>query len=67
MTEPDRGIDVDRIYDKTEAGKRLNLCPRTLDRLHARGDGPRKSRLSARRVGYLGRDLVDWLASRPVA
>jgi predicted DNA-binding transcriptional regulator AlpA len=42
----------DRIVSEREAAQIRNVSPDTLRRLAARGEGPRRIKLSPRRVGY---------------
>ena len=40
------------------------MAPRTFDYMMARGDGPRVIQLSARRIGFLGRDIREFQESK---
>ena len=53
------GINDDKLYTKPEAVELLGVAPRTFDYMLARGDGPRVIQLSARRIGFLGRDIRE--------
>jgi predicted DNA-binding transcriptional regulator AlpA len=53
-----------RIITKREAAARGRVSERTLDRLAEDGSGPRRVRLSARRVGFFEDEYDEWLASR---
>lgn len=46
-----------------EAGAKLNLSPRTLEKLRSDGGGPRFHKLG-RRIRYLKSDLTAWAESR---
>ena len=59
---PDRGIEVLSVK---EAAEHLNLSTSQLDRLHKKGEGPRRRRLTSRRVVYFRHEL-DGLPEREV-
>jgi predicted DNA-binding transcriptional regulator AlpA len=62
------GLDLDglKVLSRPEVIALLGVSKMTLDRIEARGDGPRKVRLSARRIGYRLRDIEKWLDGRAV-
>ena len=60
-------IDDDEILSEPEAVDMADLSCRTLQRLNRAGKGPRKLRLSARRVGYRRGDMRAWLAALATA
>jgi predicted DNA-binding transcriptional regulator AlpA len=49
----------DRIISEKEAAQLRNVSPDTLRRQAARGEGPRRIRLSPRRVGYRLSEVLD--------
>jgi predicted DNA-binding transcriptional regulator AlpA len=51
-----------KVLTKKEAAARVRVSDRTLDRLSATDGGPRKIRLSPRRVGYLEREIDEYLS-----
>lgn len=53
--------------EKERAALFVSLSVVTLERLQRQGDFPRPRLLSGRRVGYLVRELEEWLESRPVS
>lgn len=57
MTEP-------RVLRTVEAAKHLGLKPSTLEKMRARGTGPRFVRLGRRAVGYTREDLDAWIEDR---
>lgn len=56
--EDQRSDDV--VVSKIEAAKMLNISTWTLDRMFKRGEGPRRTRLSDRRVGYRLREIRQY-------
>jgi predicted DNA-binding transcriptional regulator AlpA len=54
----------DRILSRREAAEQLGVHVLTLDRMHAAGTGPKRVRISARRVGYRQSDIAAWLQCR---
>jgi hypothetical protein len=67
VTKPDAPLNLDAIYAAREAAPYLGMDYRTLQRIHAEGNGPPRIALSRRRFGYRGSDLRDWLISRRLA
>lgn len=55
------------LFTAKEACKYLTMSKRTLERLGEDGCGPRRIRLSARRIAYPKADLDDWVAKRQSA
>lgn len=55
---------LDRILGRREAAEQLGVHVLTLDRMHSAGRGPKRVRLSERRVGYRQSDIDDWLKGR---
>jgi len=45
----------------------LAISAKTIERLERAGEFPKRRQLSGRRVGYLVRELDEWLESRPVS
>lgn len=54
------------LLTKKEAADLLRTTPRTLDRWHRHGQGPRRIPLG-RRIRYLRKDVWDWVDKRPFA
>jgi predicted DNA-binding transcriptional regulator AlpA len=61
MTEPSPTNGPYQLINEKTAAEILNISPDTLRRLGRRGEGPRRIKLSPRRVGYRIRDLGTWL------
>jgi predicted DNA-binding transcriptional regulator AlpA len=53
----------DQVLTELQAAEFCGISKDTLRRRNNRGDGPKRLRLSARRVGYRLRDLRAWLDS----
>lgn len=60
-------INGDCIISKKEAAELLDISVDTLDRMTARGEGPKRVQLSARRVGFQMRELRQWIERRAEA
>jgi predicted DNA-binding transcriptional regulator AlpA len=60
------GLDLDglKVLSRPEVIALLNISKVTFDRLEQKGGGPRKVRLSPRRIGYRVCDVKAWLDSR---
>lgn len=58
---PDALHDASRVLTRQEAARALKISIPTLDRIHLAGTGPKRLRLSARRVGYRLSDLIAWM------
>ena len=58
------GLNAIRVLNEVELRKALGISERTFDRLRYRGDLPRKTQLSERRVGYRVCDVEEWLDRR---
>lgn len=56
--------DIDPVISELEAAEAGNVSTSTLRRMHKRGEGPPRIRLSPRRVGYRRRDVEQWLSNR---
>ena len=52
------------LATRTQAASMLGVSVDTLDRMHARGDGPERFRISPRRWGYRFRDIHQFIATR---
>ena len=64
MTGASRNLDAlpeFAILTKSEVSSISGLSTDTLDRMHNRGVGPRRKRLSERRVGYTVGEVRTWL------
>lgn len=55
-----------RVLSKSETKKLVGISDRTWDRMEARGDTPRVTQISERRVGYRVIDIEAWLDARRV-
>ena len=53
-----------QVLSPQHAAERLGLSESTLAKMRLRGDGPSYIKLGVRRVGYLEKDLVDWVEAR---
>lgn len=53
--------------DRAGAAAYLSLSESTIEKLTREGDFPQPRLLSGRRVGWLIRDLDEWLEKRPVS
>jgi predicted DNA-binding transcriptional regulator AlpA len=60
-------LDAIRVLSRSETIKTVGLSDRTWDRLEERGEGPPKTRISRRRVGYRVCDVKEWLDRRRTA
>jgi predicted DNA-binding transcriptional regulator AlpA len=56
----------DRIIRVKQACKMLGVSRATLWRMHQRGEGPRKIRISRGVVGYSEKDLLDYIQDKPL-
>jgi predicted DNA-binding transcriptional regulator AlpA len=54
----------DRVLSELEAADLLGISHDTLRRMHQRGEGPRRLKISERRVGYRVSDIHRWLDQR---
>jgi predicted DNA-binding transcriptional regulator AlpA len=61
---PFDGLEVHRVISEAQAAHVLGVSSDTLRRLSARGEGPKRLKLSPRRVGYLLSDCLEWLRAR---
>lgn len=52
------------VITREEFAAMLRVCTITIDRMHKAGAGPKRMRLSPRRVGYRLDDVNAWLAAR---
>jgi len=52
------------LYDTAHAAAKLNLSPRTLEKMRLNGTGPRFFKLGRRRVAYSDETIREWLSSR---
>jgi predicted DNA-binding transcriptional regulator AlpA len=64
-----RGLDSQgsapvRVLNLDEVARRCGTTRRNIERLNAAGEGPRLVQVSARKVGVIEQDFVDWLKSR---
>jgi len=59
-------LETVRVVDRPTAIALTGISPRTWDRLEAKGETPRKTRLSANRIGYRVSDLRAWLDARRI-
>ena len=56
-----------RILRKPDVVVKTGLPSRTIDRLEAAGQFPRRRRLTDRNVGWLEPEIDEWITSRPVS
>lgn len=57
-----------RIFaDREQAAQALAVSVRTFEAMVARGEAPQPRRISAQRVGWLWRELVEFAEARPVS
>jgi predicted DNA-binding transcriptional regulator AlpA len=56
----------DKPFTRPELIAHLGLSKTTFDRLEAKGLGPRKTRLSSRRICYMPDDVKAWQEKRKV-
>lgn len=54
----------DQVITKGEAAEMIGVSTDTLDRMHQRGEGPPRVKLSDRRVGFRMRELRAWIAKK---
>ena len=55
---------LDHVIAESATAVIIGVSTATLRRMVERGEGPRRLKLSTRRVGYRLSDLEDWLRSR---
>lgn len=60
-------LNADEILDVTQAAAHLRMSARTLQRLEAKGKGPKRIQLSVARVVYLRGDLDVWMTAKSTA
>jgi predicted DNA-binding transcriptional regulator AlpA len=56
-------VTHDHVVPRKQAASICGVSTDTLDRLSDKGEGPRRLKLSARRVGYRMSDIEAWLQS----
>jgi predicted DNA-binding transcriptional regulator AlpA len=54
----------DKPFTRPELIAHLGFSKTTFDRIESRGEGPRKTRLSSRRICYLPGDVKAWQEAR---
>jgi len=54
-------IEDGKIYTKSETAQILRVSEVTLDRMHRRGIGPVRVKLSPARFGYFGQAIREYL------
>ena len=64
LVEDNSSRDGLRVLTRPQVIALLGISKTTFDRIEARGQGPRKVRLSARRIGYRACDVKRWLTDR---
>ena len=57
-------IDPAVYLTKKELAEYLKISERTADRMFAHGEGPPRTRIGARRIGYFKPAVDEWAASR---
>lgn len=55
------------VIDEEQAAAYLSLSVSTIGNLERKGEFPKKRQLAGRRVGYLLREIDEWLEARPVS
>lgn len=55
------------VIDVDQAAAYLTLSVSTIENMERRGEFPKKRQLAGRRVGYLLREIDEWLEARPVS
>lgn len=55
------------VLDLEAAAQFVALSTSTVEKLVREGDFPKPRQLSGRRVGYLVRELQEWIEARPVS
>jgi predicted DNA-binding transcriptional regulator AlpA len=61
-----QNLDSDRLVSPEVAAHLMGLSLATLHRMWSQGEGPRRIRISPRRIGVKLRDLRDYLDQRAV-
>ena len=56
-----------RVLRKADVRRLVGLSDRTIDRLEARGEFPRRFRLTAQLVGWRSGDVEEWIEQRATA
>ena len=64
LTIVERAHVFDHVVAESATAEIIGVSKATLRRMVERGEGPRRLKLSARRVGYRMSDLAEWLNSR---
>ena len=65
LTTIERGhASLDHVVAESATAEIIGVSKATLRRMVERGEGPRRIKLSARRIGYRMSDLEAWLRSR---
>jgi predicted DNA-binding transcriptional regulator AlpA len=59
-------LNSDKLISPAQAAELMNISLATLQRRWREGEGPRRIRISARRLGVKLRDLRDYLDARTV-
>jgi predicted DNA-binding transcriptional regulator AlpA len=59
-------LEHERLISEPEAAALYGFSTDTLRRRTARGEGPRKIKISKRRIGYRLRDVLDDIKAREV-
>jgi prophage regulatory protein len=55
------------VIDEDQAAAYLSLSVSTITKMERKGEFPKKRQLAGRRVGYLLREIDEWLEARPVS
>ena len=64
---PIDALDIHRVISEAAAAHLQGVSPDTLKRMSARGEGPRRIKLSPRRIGYRLSDCLTFLKTRELA
>jgi predicted DNA-binding transcriptional regulator AlpA len=57
-------LELQRVIDEKKAADLGGISVDTLRRMSARGEGPRRIKLSPRRVGYRMAEVLAWLKAQ---
>jgi len=67
MEHKERHMTTVHILRRPAVADATGLQKAQIDRLEARGEFPRRRRLSARAVGWRSDEVQEWIDSRPLA
>ena len=67
MSDKEQPMTTVHILRRPDVAAATGLRKTQIDRLEARGEFPRRRRLSARAVGWRSDEVQEWIDSRPLA